>query len=190
MEKQYYEIRPLFDGMEEKIGNSEFYDIIESKAYIWNLNEQFKKTKQEFYDLVTGAEDYELVFDKIECKRKLEEYLKQQLAVKMHQHEIIEVKEKAIFYYQPFKGTRRKVNIDDDNLTEQPTLLNTKETGRLLIIGGNLGYRSSKKCFQVDECMNMLKLHSKLNIGRVGHATVYINNKDIYVIGGYNSNKN
>lgn len=73
---------------------------------------------------------------------------------------------------------------------EQPTLLNTKETGRLLIIGGNSGYRSSKKCYQVDECMNALNLHSKLNFGRVGHAAVYINNKDIYVIGGYNSNKN
>lgn len=76
MEKQYYEIRPLFDGMEEKIGASEFYDIIESKSYIWNLNETFKKSKTEFYELVTGAEDFELVFDKIECKRKLEEYLK------------------------------------------------------------------------------------------------------------------
>ena len=73
--------------------------------------------------------------------------MKQQLAVKMHQHEIIEVRGKAIYYYQPFKGSNRKVNIDDDNLTEQPTLLNTKETGRLLIIGGNLGYRSSRKCF-------------------------------------------
>jgi N-acetylneuraminic acid mutarotase len=38
--------------------------------------------------------------------------------------------------------------------------------------------------------MNTLNLHSKLQIGRVGHAAVYINNKDIYVIGGYNSNKN
>lgn len=59
-----------------------------------------------------------------------------------------------------------------------------------MIIGGNTGYRSSRKCFYVDECMNKLLLHSKLNIGRVGHAAVYINNKDIYVIGGYNSNKN
>jgi hypothetical protein len=38
--------------------------------------------------------------------------------------------------------------------------------------------------------MNSLILHSKLNIGRVGHAAVYINNKDIYVIGGYNADKN
>jgi len=29
-----------------------------------------------------------------------------------------------------------------------------------------------------------------MNLGRVGHAAVYINNKDIYVIGGYNSNEN
>lgn len=65
----------------------------------------------------------------------------------MHQHELIEVKDKAVYYYHPFKNTRRKVNVDDDNLTQQPTLLNTKETGRLLIIGGNLGYRSSRKCF-------------------------------------------
>jgi hypothetical protein len=76
MEKQYFEIRPLFDCMEEKIGASEFYDIIESKAYIWNLNETFKKSKAEFFELVTSAEDYELVFDKIECKRKLEQFLK------------------------------------------------------------------------------------------------------------------
>jgi N-acetylneuraminic acid mutarotase len=110
--------------------------------------------------------------------------------VKVHQHELIEVKEKQIMFYQPFKGTRRRVNIEDEKLTEMPTLVNTKETGRLLIIGGNKGYRSSNKVYQVDECMNTLKLHSKLTVGRVGHAAVYINNKDIYVIGGYNSDSN
>ena len=59
-----------------------------------------------------------------------------------------------------------------------------------MIIGGNKGYKSSKKVFLVDECMNTLMLHSKLNVGRVGHAAVYINNKDIYVIGGYNADSN
>lgn len=134
--------------------------------------------------------DYELIFDKIECRKRLEEYITDKLAVKVHQHELIEVRDRAIYYYQPFKGTRRKVNIEDDKLTENPTLVNTKETGRLLVIGGNKGYRSSNKVYQVDECMNTLKLHSRLNVGRVGHAAVYINNKDIYVIGGYNANNN
>ena len=133
--------------MEEKISKSEFFDIIESKADIWTLNEAFKKSKQEFYELVNSAEDFELIFDKIECRKKLEEYLVKQLAVKVHQHELIEVREKSIVYYQPFKGTRRRVNIEDDKLTENPTLVNTKETGRLLIIGGNKGYRSSKKVY-------------------------------------------
>ena len=54
---------------------SEFFDIIESKADIWNLNEAFKKSKTDFYDLVNSAEDYELIFDKMECRLKLEEYL-------------------------------------------------------------------------------------------------------------------
>lgn len=66
----------MFDAMEEKINVSEFYDIIEAKAHIWQLNESFKKSKQEFYDLVSSAEDYELVFDKLECKKKLADYLK------------------------------------------------------------------------------------------------------------------
>ena len=190
MENQYEQIKPKFERLEQKIALSEFFDIIESKADIWQLSEAFKYNKQQFYDIVNSAEDYDLIFDKIECKKKLEEYLKQQLAVKVHQHELIEVRDKAIYYYQPFKGNRRKVNIEDDQLTENPTLVNTKETGRLLIIGGNRGYRSSKKVYQVDECMNTLQLHSKMNVGRVGHAAVYINNKDIYVIGGYNSNDN
>jgi N-acetylneuraminic acid mutarotase len=38
--------------------------------------------------------------------------------------------------------------------------------------------------------MNTLNLHSKLKTGRVGHAAVYLNNKDIYVIGGYNATSN
>lgn len=29
-----------------------------------------------------------------------------------------------------------------------------------------------------------------MNIGRVGHSAVLVNNKDIYVIGGYNADKN
>ena len=55
MEKQYYQIRPMYDKMEEKISVSEFFDIIESKADIWALNEAFKKSKTEFYGLVTSA---------------------------------------------------------------------------------------------------------------------------------------
>ncbi len=59
-----------------------------------------------------------------------------------------------------------------------------------MLIGGNKGYRSSCKVYSVDECMNNLKKHSKLGIGRVGHSALLIKNKDIYVIGGYNSDKN
>lgn len=29
-----------------------------------------------------------------------------------------------------------------------------------------------------------------MNIGRVGHSAVLVNNKDMYVIGGYNADKN
>ena len=53
-----------------------------------------------------------------------------------------------------------------------------------------MGYNSSNKVLLVDECMNNLIKHSKLEFGRVGAAAVLINNKDIYVIGGYNSDKN
>lgn len=176
--------------MEDKIGSSEFFDIIESKGDIWLLNEAFKRSKNEFFDLVKSADDFEFVFDKIECRKKLEEYITKQLAVKVHQHELIEVTSKSIDFYQPFKGTRRRVNIEDDQLTEKPTLVNTKDTGRLLITGGNKGYRSSNKVYYVDECMNTLNKHSRMNFGRVGHAAVYINNKDIYVIGGYNADSN
>lgn len=45
MEAQYEQIRPQFDNMEAKIQVSDFYDILESKADIWNLNEGFKKYK-------------------------------------------------------------------------------------------------------------------------------------------------
>jgi hypothetical protein len=71
-----------------------------------------------------------------------------------------------------------------------PTLLNAREVGRMLIIGGNKGYGSSNKVLYVDECMNCLILHSKLNTGRVGHSAIMVHNKDVYVIGGYNADKN
>jgi hypothetical protein len=38
--------------------------------------------------------------------------------------------------------------------------------------------------------MNSLIFHSKMNQGRVGHSVVLVGNKDIFVIGGYNSDKN
>jgi hypothetical protein len=79
------------------------------------------------------------------------------------------------------------VAIESEELTESPTLVNTKENGRLLLTGGLSGYNSSNQVFQVDMCMNSLNKHSEMNVGRVGHAAVYINNKDIYVIGGYNA---
>ena len=102
MEKQYYEIRPLFDIMEEKINASEFIDILENKAQIWRLMDSFKKSNGEFYEMMKNVQDSELVFDKIECKRTLEGYVKQQLAVKIHTLELIDCKDKVITYYQPF----------------------------------------------------------------------------------------
>ena len=38
--------------------------------------------------------------------------------------------------------------------------------------------------------MNSLILHSKLIVGRVGHGALLVNNKDLMVIGGYNTDKN
>jgi len=49
---------------------------LKTETEVWLIEEAFKKSKGEFFDLVSSAEDYELVFDKIECKRKLEDYLK------------------------------------------------------------------------------------------------------------------
>ena len=82
------------------------------------------------------------------------------------------------------------MNIDDKNLPLNPTLLNSKELSRLMIIGGNKGYRASNKVYYVDECMNSLIKHSKLKTGRVGHGALLIHNKDVFVIGGYNADKN
>ncbi len=75
MDMQYREIRPLYDSLDDKINSSEFYDIIECQAVIWQINEKFKLNNQEFYETVKNAEDSEYVFDKIECKKKLKEYL-------------------------------------------------------------------------------------------------------------------
>lgn len=111
MDEQYSEIKPLFESLDEKITLSEFYDVIECKSAIWSITEEFKKNNAEFYDLVKNAEDVELVFDKIECKKKLNEYATKQLVVKRHMHELVELQGDAIYYYQPFTNTTRKVNI-------------------------------------------------------------------------------
>ena len=42
MENYYRKVRPKFDSLDEKINTSEFYDVIESKAEIWKMNESFK----------------------------------------------------------------------------------------------------------------------------------------------------
>ena len=82
------------------------------------------------------------------------------------------------------------MNIQDDHLTQNPTFLNTKELGRLMLLGGNQGYRSSNKVYYVDASMNNLIKHSKMLIGKVGHSALLLRNKDLIVIGGYNSDKN
>lgn len=151
------------------------------------MNKNFEPFREEFQKVVGDTLDYELIFDQVDCRKKLEEYVKQQLAVKPHEYELIEIKDHAVYFYQPFQNTKRRVAIESEHLTESPTLVNTKENGRLLITGGIDGYSSSNQVFQVDMCMNTLLRHSEMNVGRVGHAAVYINNKDIYVIGGYNA---
>jgi len=38
--------------------------------------DSFKKSNGEFYEMMKNVQDSELVFDKIECKRTLEGYVK------------------------------------------------------------------------------------------------------------------
>lgn len=40
------------------------------------MNTRFEKAHTEFRTLVDSAQDWELIFDKLECKKKLGEYLK------------------------------------------------------------------------------------------------------------------
>jgi hypothetical protein len=60
---------------------------------------------------------------------------------------LIEVRDKAVWFYHPFKDEKRRVIIESDSLTENPTVVTTKETGRLLLVGGTKGYRSSNKVY-------------------------------------------
>lgn len=62
--------------MHENVEKSYFIDIIECKAEVWQMNMRFDKAHTEFRTLVDNAQDWELIFDKLECKKKLEEYLK------------------------------------------------------------------------------------------------------------------
>lgn len=99
MEAQYNEIRPMYDNMEEKIQLGDFYDILESKGQIWQVNEAFKSENEEFHELMKNVEDSDLVFDKIECKKAISDYIKNNLILKIHTLEVLEVKEKVIHYY-------------------------------------------------------------------------------------------
>ena len=68
-------VEPVLQTMLENVEKSYFIDIIESKAEVWQMNVNFDKAFDEFRTLVDGAKDWELIFDKLECKQKLEEYL-------------------------------------------------------------------------------------------------------------------
>jgi hypothetical protein len=45
------------------------------------------------------SQDSDLVFDKIECKKNLEGYVKSNLVIKMHTLELIDVRDKVITSY-------------------------------------------------------------------------------------------
>lgn len=102
MRQEEKAVEPTLQTMLENVEKSYFIDIIESKADVWQMNQRFDKAFNEFRELVDGAKDWELIFDKLECKQKLQEYLKVQLAVKVHRHELIEVRDSAVWFYHPF----------------------------------------------------------------------------------------
>jgi len=143
MEEKQFEVLPYYHKMEQQVHDSEFIDIINSEKQVYQMTQKFEENKKEFQQLVNQTLDYELIFDKVDCRQKLEQYVKTQLAVKAHEYELIEVKDQAVYFYQPFENTKRRVAIESEELTEHPTLVNTKENGRLLITGGIKGYSSS-----------------------------------------------
>jgi hypothetical protein len=99
MKEEQKKVEPVLGTMLENVEKSWFIDIIESQANVWQYKKRFDGVYDDFKTLIDGAPDWELIFDKLECKNKLQEYLKVQLAVKVHQHELIEVKDRAVWFY-------------------------------------------------------------------------------------------
>lgn len=71
MSQEKNAVEPTYQTMLDNVEKSFFIDIIESKAEVWQMNQRFDKAFNEFKELVDGAKDWELIFDKLECKQKL-----------------------------------------------------------------------------------------------------------------------
>ena len=84
LEREAAKLAPKYQTMEGQIQLSEFVTIINAAKEIKNESEQFKQVREQFKEVVTDTLDYELIFDQVDCRNKLEQYVKVQLAVKPH----------------------------------------------------------------------------------------------------------
>ncbi len=98
-------MQPIYLRMEQQIYDSEFMDIINSEKDVFQMNKNLEPFRNEFQEIVANTLDYELIFDQVDCRKKLQEYVKVQLAVKPHLYELIEIKDHAVHFYQPFQET-------------------------------------------------------------------------------------
>ena len=76
LDEKYREVVPVYLKMEQQIYDSEFMDIINSEKNVFQMNKNFEPFREEFQKVVGETLDYELIFDQVDCRKKLEEYVK------------------------------------------------------------------------------------------------------------------
>jgi hypothetical protein len=76
LEKEETLLLPKYQNMEKQIELSEFVSIINAAKEIKQESEKFQKVRDEFRHIVTDTLDYELIFDQVDCRHKLEEYVR------------------------------------------------------------------------------------------------------------------
>jgi predicted metal-dependent hydrolase len=75
LEKEETVLRPKYQNMEKQIELSEFVSIINAAKEIKLESEKFQMVRDQFRQVVTDTLDYELIFDQVDCRNKLEEYV-------------------------------------------------------------------------------------------------------------------
>ena len=76
LEEESKRFAPKYQSMENQIQLSGFVSIINASKEIKVESEKFKQVRQKFQEVVIDTLDYELIFDQVDCRNKLEQYVK------------------------------------------------------------------------------------------------------------------
>lgn len=195
MKEVFDKIHTLTGIHKDNYNNENFASLYFAKREILDAQAMYKKNKE---DLLKKQGNYETDYEAMFNISDLREYLKGFVDTNL-----LKIKQKGTRMYEIDSASKEMTVYDVKNMSVKTVVLDIHEeempvwppyietrSGKIYLIGGNLGSSSSNRVYELIEHRNELERREDMAFERQAVGIAALGDTSIFVVGGYNCKTN